>query len=581
MCSELDSESVSSPRPVVPEDKHITFEEPGTKDTMSESEDDDIGSEELMCNENIDVNDKESDDSDEEELTNRVFPQQKFSPVPFAARRSQTPDIGKIRYSPITFPAERAVTPNIYEQMIGKGHSHRLSDTGLSKAGSKMVDFGFREPKGLPHSNKSEGMASLSGQFVRPKLPTTKSHSPGLTVSGYFQPTGSVFRPSQPSSSSTNSKFPQISSESVSKIVGSSADSSFSQPALFPGHSNRLSSGVNISSTSSLTSNPGLAFQVKSVSSPFKGSGHGGLMVSTNHDIKVAESRPVSSITFQNQREGALSNAGTVPSRQLTTTASSSNTVPVVSQMPWPTAPVPTSLTPLTVSVAAHTTQARFQPSVKSAHALSPGAKGVQLKPIAPLLSPPLMATSASGLNNGEITGARKLLAKKPAPLSGLVVADVKQGFPLHGGVGYFNASPIANQNNVSSLLQSPTKPKQGPSSRPAHLSPKPPLSPRPPVLNTTPLSPKGANFLGTPHLNTDKVAASAAPPRNASNTGIPSTYPMKSEGTPAHPPNDQTASPVDAQATQNMASNANNDSKGQVNSKSILKRFIADGMEE
>ena len=55
----------------------------------------------------------------------------------------------------------------------------------------------------------------------------------------------------------------------------------------------------------------------------------------------------------------------------------------------------------------------------------------------------------------------------------------------------------------------------------------------------------------------------------------------MKSEGTPAHPPNDQTASPVDAQATQNMASNANNDSKGQVNSKSILKRFIADGMEE
>lgn len=579
MCSELDSEAVSSPRPVVPEDKHITFEE-GTKDTMSESEDDDIGSEELMCNENIDVNDKESDDSDEEELTNRVFPQQKFSPVPFAARRSQTPDIGKIRYSPIAFPAKRAVTPNIYEQMIGKGHSRRLSDTGLSKAGSKMVDFGFREPKGLPHSNKSEGMASLNGQFVRPKLPTTKSHSPGLTVSGYFQPTGSVFRPSQPSSSSTTSKFPQVSSGSGSKIVGSSTDSSFSQPALFPGHSNRLSSGVNIPSTSSLTSNPGLASQGKSMSSQFKGSGHGGLMVSTNHDIKVAESHPVSSIAFQNQREGALSNA-----RQLATTASLSNTVPVVSQMAWPTAPVPTSLAPLTVSVAVHPTP-RFQPSVKSTHALSPGAKGVQLKPIAPLLSPPLMATSASGLNNGEMTGTRKLLAKKPAPLSGLVVADAKQGFPLHGGVRYFNASPIAlsaNQSSVSSL-QSPTKPKQGPSSIPAHLSPKPPLSPRPPVLNTTPLSPRGANFFGTPHSNTDKVVVSAAPPRNASHTGIPSSnrYPIKSEGTPAHPSSDQTvACPVDAQAAQNMASNVNNDSKGQLNSKSILKRFIADGMEE
>lgn len=40
---------------------------------MSDLEDDDIGSEELMCNENIDVNDKELDDFDDEELINRVF----------------------------------------------------------------------------------------------------------------------------------------------------------------------------------------------------------------------------------------------------------------------------------------------------------------------------------------------------------------------------------------------------------------------------------------------------------------------------------------------------------------------------
>ena len=106
MCSELDNGEVSTvtdSRPVLSEERPTTSEQ-DTNDTFSESEDDDIGSEELMCNENIDVNDKESDDSDDEELTNRVFPQQKFSPVPFTVRRSQTPDIGKIRYSPIAFP---------------------------------------------------------------------------------------------------------------------------------------------------------------------------------------------------------------------------------------------------------------------------------------------------------------------------------------------------------------------------------------------------------------------------------------------------------------------------------------------
>ena len=81
MCSELDDKTNTPTKPPVSNNKHITFEQ-GTNDGMSESEDDDIGSEELMCNENIDVNDKESDDSDEEELTNRVFPQQRFKTKP-------------------------------------------------------------------------------------------------------------------------------------------------------------------------------------------------------------------------------------------------------------------------------------------------------------------------------------------------------------------------------------------------------------------------------------------------------------------------------------------------------------------
>lgn len=566
MCSELDNESSSTTRPSESEEKHIAVEPGLANDTMSESEDDDIGSEELMCNENIDVNDKDSDDSDEEELTNRVFPQQKFSPVPFAVRRSQTPDIGKVRYSPIAFPTKRAVTPNMYEQMIGKGHSHELSDVASSKAHSTVVDFGFREPKGVPHSNrsneKSEGATSLSGQFVRPKLPTSKSHSPGLTVSGHFRPTGSVFRPRQSPFNSTSSKLPPASPESGSKVIISSADSSFSQPATFPSNMTKFSPTVNISSASSLTSNSSLAFQVKSPVVPgFRGS---------NHGSRLAEGGTVSQIAFQHSKHATQSNSGIEEHGPLTTASSLSNTSthPVANQAACPTASVPTSLSPLTVSVATHSI-APFQQPVRSSPVLSPGGtKGGHLKPIAPLLSPPLMATSPGGLNSGE----RLLLAKKPAPLSGLMAG---QGFPSHGGVGYYNANPVAlntNQGNVTSLLQSPTKAMQGPSTRPAHTSPRPvPLSPRA-------SAPNSGNML--PYSNTERVAASAAPLQNASHTGSPITnrQPMKSEVTTVHLPREQViACPVDAQATQNVGS----DSKGQMNSKTILKRYIADGMEE
>lgn len=601
MCSELDNKSAPSTRPAVSEEKHIKFEQ-GTTDTLSESEDDDIGSEELMCNENIDVNDKESDDSDEEELTNRVFPQQRFSPVPFSGRRSQTPDIGKIRYSPIALPTKRAVTPNIYEQMFGKSQSHQLPDIGSSKPHSKMADIGFREPKGLPHSNrsseKSESTRPLSGQFVRPKLPTAKTNSPGLTVSGYFQPTGSVFRPSQPLCSSTTTKFTPASSEGVSKPVASSIDSSFSQPALFPSHFTKFSPGVN--TTCSLLSNPALAFQVKSSSSPCKGSVHGSFAVSTNQHTKLSENTPVSSrVPFQHQKEVIESSAGNAPTRSLTTPTapsviSSSTTAPVVGQVAWPALSAASSLVPLTVSVATHAIPP-FHQSVKSTPALSPGAKGV-LKPIAPLLSPPLIVTSPTGTNSGDKAAPRVLLAKKPAPLSGLVLGqttgkrgmavDVKQGFPSHGGLGYYNTSPVAlnaNQGIAPSVLQSPTP-------RPAHVSPRQlPLSPRPSAANTSQLSPKGAKFHAAAYPSADKVAASLSstvPSRNASHTGTPTInrQSMKAEGTPAleHPSRDQ----VEAPATQQLASSVNveelsGDPKGHVNSKPILKRFIADGMEE
>ena len=190
------------------------------------------------------------------------------------------------------------------------------------------------------------------------------------------------------------------------------------------------------------------------------------------------------------------------------------------------------------------------------------------MKPIAPLLSPPLMATSPSGLNSGE----RLLLAKKPAPLSGLVAG---QAFPSHGGVGYYNTNLVtlnANQGNVASPLQSPTKAMQGPLPRPAHMSPRPvPLSPRASGPN---------NGSTLPYSNTERVAASAEPLQNASHTGTPITnrQPTKSEVTTVHLPREQViACSVDAQAAQEVGS----DSKGQANSKTILKRYIADGMEE
>lgn len=598
MCSELDNNTATSAKPPVSEDRHITFEQ-GTNDTMSESEDDDIGSEELMCNENIDVNDKESDDSDDEELTNRVFPQQRFSPVPFTARRSQTPEIGKIRYSPIEFPAKRAVTPNIYEHMIAKGHSRQTSDiSSSSKPPSKMVDFGFRAPKGLPHSNKSVDKTESMAPFVRPKQPMAKSHSPGLTVSGYFQPTGSVFRPSQPSNSNGSSKLNSSSSESSKAVVSSSdvSHSSFSLPALFPSHFTKFSPSLSVSSTSNVTGNAAFGLQVKSpIAASGKGSGHG---LSASQNVKLMDSTFVPRVPFLGQKETNQTNTGSVTSRPLTAVQVPSSAGPITSQVTWTGAPASSSLGPLTVSVATHTA-APFNQAKKSTPALSPGAKGLHLKPIAPLLSPPLMATSPSG----EKASGRVLLAKKPAPLPSPVhgqttgkrnvVVDVKQAFPSHGGVGYYNVSPVAmnaNHGVVSPLLQSPPRPRQGSSPRPAHglhtgVLPRPaPLSPRLPTSHISQLSPKGGKFFPGSYPQTDKVATpstSCIPLREASHTVTPSSH---KQPQPSKPQQEQAVPhPVDAQATQHVACSGEGGETtvAQSNTKPILKRYIADGMEE
>jgi len=602
MCSELDDTTVPSARPPVSEDRHISFEQ-GTTDTMSESEDDDIGSEELMCNENIDVNDKESDDSDDEELTNRVFPQQRFSPVHFTARRSQTPDIGKIRYSPIELPIKRAVTPNMYEQMI------RSSDISCSsKPPSKMVDLGFRAPKGLPHSiksiDKNESSSSVSGHFVRPKQPIGKSHSPGLTVSGYFQPTGSVFRPSQPSSGNGSSKPTSSISESPPKAVMSSTDvshSSFSQPALFPSHFTKFSSNAHMPSTNNLENSAALGLQAKSPATSYKGNSQVGLPLGTNQNLKLMDSAPV--VPFPAQKDTSQANSGNLTSRPLTGLQGPS-AVTMSSHVTWPGAPASSSLAPLTVSVATHTAPPFHQP-IKSTPILSPGAKGLQLKPIAPLLSPPLVATSPSGLHSGEKISARVLLAKKPATLSGAVqtagkrnmMVDAKQAFPSHGGTGYLNVNPVVLNGNhgvVSPLLQSPPRPRQVPSPRTAHgvntgVAIRPaPLSPRLATPTANQLSPKGGNFFPGTYAQTEKVATpstSCSSSREANHTDTTNSHRQPSKPQQAIFEKNLSCH-VDTQASQ-LAGDAGDyrglsgDSKTHVNSKTILKRYIADGMEE
>lgn len=526
MCSGLDNDS-ASPITTISEEKAADSQEAQKTDAQSESEDDDIGSEELMCKENIDVNDKDSDDSDEEELTNRVFPQQKFSPVPFTTRRSQTPDFGKKRYSPIAFPGQRAVTPNMYEQMVGKGHSRELPDSSSLKLSSSMTEFGFREPKGIPHANriigKNETGSLVAGQFVRPKLPTPKSHTPGLTVSGCFQPTGSVFRPRRPLGSSTLSKLPYVSSEAAS---ATSSDSLLSQQAVFPSHITKFSSEKKASQ--------GFTLLAKSPNSPRL----------SQHQGEVAQLNTRYQTNIKASNEGSASNVHTVPSLHTTATTS-----------------VPSSVMPLTISVATHTTPP-FQHTLKSTAGLSPrDTKGVSLKPIAPLVSSPLKGTSQSGVNHVE----RLLLSKKPASLSGTVPS---QGFSSHSAVGYFNANPItlsANQGNACSLVQTPTKPQQGPSPIPAPAHPRQlPVSPKSVVPTTSLLSPKkNASYTGATSTNSQE--------RKIQETVV-ALHALQREQTVASPV-------LPAQGAQGVTSNANIDSKA--NNKSILKRFIADGMEE
>ncbi|XP_031564265.1 protein capicua homolog isoform X2 [Actinia tenebrosa] len=157
---------------------------------------DDEGSVELECRENLDANEGAFDSSDDEDIESRVFPQQRFSPAVTAGfnQRSLTPDVSKAKYSPIPF-TRRARTPDVLSKAGSNGTTVR-SKTPSREHDSRKQTHRVVEPTFRRQLSGDSEKSADCDTFVRPTTaPSTKSSSPGLTISGNFKPKGSVFRP--------------------------------------------------------------------------------------------------------------------------------------------------------------------------------------------------------------------------------------------------------------------------------------------------------------------------------------------------------------------------------------------------
>ena len=169
----------------------------------------DGGSVELECREKIDaINEEGFESSDDEGLGNH-FPQQRFSPAP---QRSLTPDFGTLRQSPVLLMARRSKTPDENQR---KGRVGRYVPNEMSCVLPKPTQ-GDAHNSGYKHGADSEAVVST---FVKPKLPTTKSSSPGLTISGHFQPTGNVFKPNIPSRNRATTKQVKLLARPASQVT--------------------------------------------------------------------------------------------------------------------------------------------------------------------------------------------------------------------------------------------------------------------------------------------------------------------------------------------------------------------------
>lgn len=225
------------------------LEVPRSSSTNPEDQDsDDEGSVELECRENLDENEEAFDSSDDEDIESRVFPQQRYSPAITTGfnQRSLTPDVSKAKYSPIPF-TRRARTPDVFS----KAGSN--STTVRSKTPSREHDYRKQTHRVVePTFRRQLSDDSVEGAecdtFVRPTTaPSTKSSSPGLTISGNFKPKGSVFRPKS-SRHQIMPRVPGVSTNGGFSRVGSSGVVNFSTA-----HSSAPLRGISDADQSSVT----------------------------------------------------------------------------------------------------------------------------------------------------------------------------------------------------------------------------------------------------------------------------------------------------------------------------------------
>lgn len=512
LCSQMCSTRLAEKEQSSAQFSIVAGKQPEVSTVTQEESDDDTGSVELECRENMDaVNEEGSGSSDEERMENRVFPQQRFSPVPLP-RRSLTPDIGTIRHSPVAFVARRAITPDISCQnqtrsipldssswIAGKSNLRPLQAKMANKSADKYLDQ----------------RAAMLSKFVKPKLPTTKCSSPGLTISGHFQPTGNVFKPNIQSRNSDKCKQAStvpLSSQSVT-VASYTKDGTthFTTPrAQIPivASSSKGHKGYQVGNWSNVSS------------SPVQQASESGKNIIGSVDVcapsfSQANSRPV------------LTTAVTMSG--LTTAATKKM-----------------GLFPLSVSIAAQPPVASHMKGKGVGLVLSP--KGAApLKPIAPLLTTSQVATgsiSSGLLKSSPGTSTRILLPAQKPVLHGSPPGAIQRAPP--------GSTPSTNWHLSPFAIESAPRPNS--------------------------VSPLG--LVGQPYGMTSDGPRSLSP----NSVAMPHTSPSL--------PGDRTdvssvKSPTKTCAHKDTTSETVNgvdtslDSLTPTNQKTILKRFIPDGMEE
>ena len=212
----------------------------------SSTESDDEGSLELECRENMDEDDAESEAMEEEDIESKVFPQQRFSPLHISksanvtSKRSLTPDVGKVRHSPVPFVSRRAVTPDIcHHSRVGRSNTNKMKATctlttakqlraiQVISSSSSLCSSSKQSFKTTSRTAQHCTESNSSVMFVKPATVFANS-KPGLTISGSFQPKGSVFKPSIPSQQLLRGKSPPVTTSALHQAADEKVEQSSS-----------------------------------------------------------------------------------------------------------------------------------------------------------------------------------------------------------------------------------------------------------------------------------------------------------------------------------------------------------------